>query len=199
MSEFTFDIPATWKTQADRWAGLFGVPACIAGGALRDLDIGVPHKDVDIFLSVAEVPEYDDMGSRLRSEGGAVILDRQYMCLEARPNRITQEVGQVWEYRVGDETYNLIFLTQRFTPVEFYARLDFGMSRISWWTDDRVVRSHVSYDADKEAKEFRIRRCENRDQLDRSTLRGQRIIKRSYPDYDLVLPKVAELPLKEDL
>ena len=98
MSEFTFDIPATWKTQADRWAGLFGVPACIAGGALRDLDIGVPHKDVD-----------------------------------------------------------------------------------------------------KEAKEFRIRRCENRDQLDRSTLRGQRIIKRSYPGYDLVLPKMAELPLKEDL
>ena len=195
-----FEIPKPWQAQCERWTQIYGQSAvCIAGGALRDLDHGLPIKDVDIFVQLGNrpVPKREDLTGMLDGFNPQLVLDREYMGLDKHPNRITQEVSLVWEYRVNETLYNVIFLTETYTPEAFMLRLDFGLSRIAWWPVGDGVQRHVTYLEDKDARQFKVRRCENVDQLQRSHDRGRRLIARNFQGYALVLPRVVDLPLVE--
>ncbi len=76
------------------------------------------------------------------------------------------------------------------------------------------VVAHPHYDEDKAAKVFKIRRCENRAQLERSLLRATRIrlrqwwkptedsqdfelVESGFKDHNVIAPTAAYLPLAE--
>lgn len=108
-------IPRAWVTEL-AWLESRDLRGFIAGGAVRDLILGRPHKDVDIWLTadkadIASAVAVED-GWRTVCEGGYVITD----------------LLAIYEYERGGETFNVIVC--RFdTQDQIVGRFDFGISR----------------------------------------------------------------------
>lgn len=108
----------------------------IAGGCLRDTDLGRDFKDVDIFVSGFETdPEPVDLDGLLADPG-----DRNAYLMRA----------EVVSFKGFD--LNIIFMRTTWTLEGIADRCDFGICQISWCPEeDRTYRSDA-YLWDKERR-----------------------------------------------
>lgn len=197
-------IPQAWADALNYWQEVFPMARlAIAGGCLRDTDAGVEQKDVDIFLWATDLPACEDIYDTLDGDekfgGHFTKWDKEYFTQRKQDenrSRMTDEVVYVSEYKDGGETFNLIFLKAAYDEEQFFRRLDFGLSRIGVFHPSLEVLRHPDYVEDFAAKVFKIRRCENDGQLERSKQRGERLLKR-YEGWTLQAPGLADLPLVE--
>lgn len=110
-------IPRAWVNELARLESL-EMRGFIAGGAVRDLILRRPHKDVDIWLPA----HYEEQAARVAiARGWRVILEGGYV-----PTRILA----VYEYEAEGETFNVIVAREQ-TTEEILGKFDFGISRAS--------------------------------------------------------------------
>lgn len=108
-------IPRAWVNELARLESL-GLRGFIAGGAVRDMILRRPHKDVDIWLphcyaATAEV--------QARAHGWRIVAEGGY---------VSSALEAVYEYESNGETINLI-VTPLQSPEEVMGRFDFGICR----------------------------------------------------------------------
>lgn len=108
-------IPRKWVNELAvlEYRGLRGF---IAGGAVRDLILRRPHKDVDVWLTADKA----DAAARAASEAcWKVVVEGGY---------VSSDLIAVYEYEHDGETYNVI--VTRFDDQDtIVRRFDFGISR----------------------------------------------------------------------
>lgn len=109
-------IPRAWVNELIRLEFHMGLRGFIAGGAVRDLILRRPHKDVDIWL-----PAHYEQSASLAAaaHGWKVVIEHNY---------VISDLLAVYEYENEGETFNVI--VARFqTQDEIVGRFDFGISR----------------------------------------------------------------------
>ncbi len=191
------DIPAHWR-EILRRAQTVTPHAYLAGGALRDLDHGVPHKDLDIFFQSSGDADRDFNALREVFPDIELKFDGSYM------DRGDASIGSVYAVQVQVETcYSYFpehFQHTHAWPVEtvqFIAmpecrdihdvlnRLDFGICRIGF-DGERVVRT-ADYHLDCQRHEFTLMPSAD---TERSLRRYERLLPK-YPGFTLNAPQVA--------
>lgn len=171
-------IPRKWVNELARLRHQLGLQAFIAGGAVRDLILRRPHRDVDVWLPA----HYEETARRVAAEHGwKVVVDGNY---------VSSDLLSVYEYGVDGETYNLI-VTNFQTTEEIVGRFDFGISRASI----HLIPGPIQYDepypvecelhvtpeflADMARKVFKVRHDNG---AARTAARWERLRER-YPDW----------------
>lgn len=169
------DIPAYARHALARVQTSFP-EAFIGGGFLRDLDNGVPPKDIDIFVRERGTETFDLLTIALASthDGADVTVNSKYD---------HQDLSGVYEFAAADQLpLNIIacngededdaaFMSRQL------ARFDLGICRIGF-TGTTLLRT-TAYRADQALRRLRIRNPWN---YARSVERAQRIAKR-YPGW----------------
>ena len=169
----------------DHLADLLKVPqthdpnAHIAGGYLRDHILGRVPKDIDVFVhhGAFKAIQHDLINKGF--EITRVIHPERF--------RSNPEICAAADYR-SPEGYliNLTGLSRPVTIQENLERFDFGICRVGF-DGSKLVR-HPDFDRDTDAKEFVLRRCDNKEQFFRSLSRAARLSIK-YPEYSLVIPQ----------
>lgn len=191
------DIPTDWL---DILAEIQVVcpSAVIAGGALRDLWLGVPVKDIDIFIECGGMDEAEGLFQKLggqppEKEWDAGLSDVTEAGLYPESMK---EVILVEDYPRETKDglpVQLIFVnwkTHRIT-----ARFDIGICRIA--TDGTTLTVDEGFDEDVMNKALNIRRCNNKWMLGASISRIIRLLKK-YPDWTIQLEGVKIKEVDDD-
>lgn len=172
-------IPSAWKEELAA-VRAFLPDAVIAGGALRDLYLGRPVKDVDLFATAPSDYWDADALHRMLSRRSA---GRTYV---AGYGDMTDDVVEVWEWTdpktrlVRHSTiFNLILLTE--TPG--VGRFDFGVCRIMF--DGQNVIATPEFHEDAANHTFTLLRSETPGQFERSVRRFERF-QEKYPGWKFV-------------
>lgn len=152
------DVPSTWRMVLDV-AREVAPGACIAGGALRDLDHGKTPKDVDIFFSASSGPDFAylmmEMGNRL-----GVKLECTQQTWDEYRTRNGLITG-VTPFKYQGVSFELIGMDPEHLPGGSAARIDhlnvtetfdFGLCKIS--TDGNSITTAGAYRTDKSLKQF---------------------------------------------
>lgn len=114
-------IPVPW-INAVQYLRRHGVVSFIAGGAVRDLLLSRPHKDVDVWVT----QQYAEVCAEVaKTEGWRVIVSSDY---------IISDLLAVYEFEFENETINVI-VAKADTEAAIVGRFDFGISRA-------VIRVH---------------------------------------------------------
>lgn len=151
--------------------------AVIAGGALRDLKMGKPIKDIDIFLSDTTEEQIDAF--LVAQNANQIYAIREMRCYGAFSNK---EVHRVLTYPklVGEYDVEFIALDTQFENV--LNRFDFGLCQIMY--DGTNVITTSEFVTDVSSKKLTLLRCDNPDQYNRSMKRATRMLEK-YPDHTL--------------
>lgn len=175
------EIPPAWRELIDNLKSVGFFEACIAGGALRDLDNERPVKDLDLFVTDRGEHTYDMLVKALGP--GTSIIHRNYAA--SYPG--FADVAEVWSFTPHDIRIpvQVVCTELRHGPQAVIARCDFGMSRIAF--DGEKVIMHEDYRLDKALKRFTLCRCDDTEQFERSFARWQRL-REKYPEYVLHVP-----------
>ena len=132
----------------------------VVGGYFRDLDLGLPFKDVDVFVNgyaTDPVPDTKDKGDRDAYLYYAVT--KQYEGIEV----------------------NLIFMRGEFTLEEMTDRCDFGICQIGWCpVEDRLYQS-MNYIQDCSNKTLTLLRSTAPERVER--------MQSKFPDYTFRNPQ----------
>lgn len=109
-------IPRAWVNELIRLEFHMGLRGFIAGGAVRDMILRRPHKDVDIWL-----PQCYEQRALVAAalEGWRVVVHGGY---------VITDLLAIYEYQRDGETFNVI-VTRFDTQDEIVGRFDFGISR----------------------------------------------------------------------
>lgn len=122
-------IPVPW-INAVQHLQRHGVASFIAGGAVRDLLLNRPHKDVDVWVT----QQYDEVCAEVaKTEGWRVIFDSDYSI---------SDLLAVYEFEFEDETINVI-VAKMDTEAEVVGRFDFGISRAVIRVNKQVTLSDI--------------------------------------------------------
>jgi hypothetical protein len=149
--------------------------AHIAGGCLRDTLLQRPTKDIDLFAFNV----FDEVDRDFRANGFEIQHFRR------GPLRSNPEITQLAEYKSpGGTIINLIGLSRPMTMKENLERFDFGICRIGF---DGDIFPHPDFERDRKDKRFVLRRCDSREQFERSMMRVNRFSTK-YPGWELVIP-----------
>lgn len=178
-------IPSRWTEVLDalRAGGL--IEACIAGGALLDLDNGVAVKDIDIFLRSRGPETYELIAKALGYDGQDLTLLKQEY-----ENFSTDVIG-LYQFPLsrgdmfGTPLQIIVMNPKAFSEmprsflIQVLNSIDIGLCRIGF---DTTVECGASYEADKRAKRITIVEPQTQDRRDRSLNRVARLIGRAYGD-----------------
>lgn len=170
----------------------FAPSAHIAGGAVRDMILERPVKDIDVFLPEAVSPtKLDEALDGLYSRATINSCD-EYVYWNS-------EVGQTGELLPVDVTLpplNLIWLKSKASLDENLTRFDFGLCRAAYSLDRGLVAS-PEFVEDAAAHRFTVTCWRNAAQVHR-TLERYRRIGAKYQGWPLVLPPEAVDVLMDD-
>ena len=143
--------------------------AVIAGGALRDLNLGKPIKDIDIFVLDSE------------RAGTACLMPPKFaiMTHTTLPDYLSSHVKSITTCRYEFVPYpvQFIFIDK---PIEKFIEktFDFGICMI--WFDGKDIHTFKEYVFDSKYKMISLRSNVESNAL---TLEHYRRIKKKYPDY----------------
>lgn len=164
--------------------------AVIAGGYLRDLYLGMPYKDIDIFIPFTE--DVDELIEQIRWKP---VIETEYHpttirevhCCKYKPQTEITRVWDVVSYRqVGFEDtlkgVQIIMLQKGFTIQDRVERHDFGICQI--WYDGVNTYCTDAFLQDFEQKTFTLVVCESAEEYNRSMRRWDRF-KEKYTQFDL--------------
>lgn len=171
-------IPVPW-INAVQYLRRHGVVSFIAGGAVRDLLLSRPHKDVDVWVT----QQYAEVCAEVAAaEGWRVIVGSDY---------IISGLLAVYEFEFENETINVI-VAKMDTEAEVVGRFDFGISRAVIRVNKRVTLSDIiegrrvaevvvypEFTEDLDRKVFKVRHDNG---IARTLARWERISER-YPDW----------------
>jgi hypothetical protein len=152
--------------------------AFLAGGALRDLDLGREVKDLDIFVSEAGYGAAQVVLSQL----DYAPANRQ--CLDYVGADFSVVEGREFK-REGEVTVNLVCLRADFGFPSGLYRFDLGLCQIGF--DGREVVKTAAYIEDATNKTLTVLRCESVDQMVRTEQRVERL-QAKFPDWPSIIP-----------
>jgi hypothetical protein len=156
--------------------------ALMAGGALRDLDNGKEVKDIDIFFHGdpdEETQRALHLGLMLYRPGLTSSCDLSYV----GANDATRSM--VFQGLVGDPPVNLVALKE---PAEkALDRMDFGLCQIGF--DGYCVFKTPAYQLDKRNMTFTLTRADDKQGVQRSLKRFERLTRDKYQGWQLSVPE----------
>jgi hypothetical protein len=187
-------IPSTWK-QLLADIQKVAPEAVLAGGALRDLDHGLPAKDLDVFIAAGSGNEAEGLNELM---GGHPMTDPE---IQMYPDNMP-EIQLVADHDPEREKFNnltglpLQFIYINWQTHNIIKRFDYGLCQIMY--DGRELRTSEQYDTDKQEKTMTLLRCDNEFALGRSVERFARW-KPRYPDHRFVLGCRLDLGSEKDV
>lgn len=171
-----------------KWRGIldtiYPVRAVVYGGCLRDLINGVPHKDVDILVSV---PEREDgvqevMWPIERPLGVHIQWTHGSYC----PGMETRGVVMVGDCVYQGEQVNFV-LTTKSDIMGVALQSDLGCCQVTCGRTGYLTWSQP-FIYDLHSNTITVAHCEDAAQLQRSLMRAARIQQR-YPTKEIVVPE----------
>ncbi|MGZ2448519.1 hypothetical protein ACVIRO_001273 [Rhizobium ruizarguesonis] len=147
----------------------------LAGGALRDLNAGLGPssiKDLDFFVpfytSYLDVQDLmvDDFGYRITNSVAASVWIGADTTIDS----------SVCFEKDGDQTVNIIWMSQGNTPIDRLSRFDFGACQIAY--DGRDYHTTTAFHTDIADRTFTLVRSDSVEQFDRSIKRYLRFKER---------------------
>lgn len=149
----------------------------IGGGAIRDSILNRPIKDVDVFLRAK------DHNYSLDSE-----LTKRIRCSPQTLAYGRPDMHGAWDFLQHIEGYPVQLILADFEDLEDLAHtFDIGLSRVTY--DGERIYVSPEFTQDAQDKAFRIRRADNRYELERSLKRCQRHAEK-YPEFHLDLSNI---------
>lgn len=155
--------------------------AIIAGGALRDFDMGIPSKDLDIF-----VPYEVNMKAVKAEVANLYSLwddGQEYFFQDHAPFQVFKAMPDEFQ---GLPKLEIIRCVEGINPHDRWPEFDFGACQISF--DGHQMRATAQYLKDTDAHEFTLTRADTVEALHRSIKRVRRWQAREYADWSLVIP-----------
>lgn len=150
--------------------------AHIAGGAVRDDYLGVPIKDVDVFVGeVNETRAREVLAEHFEWKRS---MDESYFTSDPR-------VRAAHEFDMPDTPINLIVLSEALSMLENVERFDFGVCRAAH--NGECGFFHADFTHDVERRCFTLRKCENESQMGLSLGRYRRLSEK-FPEWGLHIP-----------
>lgn len=160
---------------------LAGIPAMLAGGAMRELAFGCPHliNDLDIFVYNRPRVSID-----VRHALGGYVFKSScipYLNLTDVADMVELHAAAPWPVQV-------VVIRP---GVRVLDRLDFGLCQVGLQRGKNGTYSRVSTQAFREDQRngtLTLTRCDSFKDAQRSMIRAKKILKK-YPDYRLVIPE----------
>lgn len=151
--------------------------AHVGGGAIRDILLDRPIKDIDIFVGAKTAFGVKELlerkGCRLKHA-----VTAEYFVSD--PNVLEAAEYAGWDYPI-----NLISMTSEITMAENIERFDFGICRVAF--DGITTVIPTSFELDAAAQHFTLRKCENEMQFGLSVNRHTRL-QEKYVGWPMVVP-----------
>lgn len=152
--------------------------AFIGGGALRDLMLDRPVKDIDIFVQATGHQDLHDYllakGYRRTAFASSQYLGGDLECVRAS------------EYALGfGIPINVVELLSFVSLPGALDRHDFGLCQIGF--DGNTLMKSAAFERDVANKTLTLIRCESSIQFNRSMRRAERL-RQKYPEHQLVVP-----------
>lgn len=143
----------------------------IGGGALRDSILNRPIKDVDVFI---RAQDYDSLDSpQTKFIRPPIIVQRGYG---------RDDMYGAWDFKEQIAGYDVQLILADFEDkVSLAHSFDLGIARVTYDGHELYISNDFKLDAADKA--FRIRRADNRYELERSLKRIERL-KAKYPDFE---------------
>ena len=155
-------VPEAWKLPS-----LAFPRGIIAGGAVRDFLLGVPPRDLDLF-----VPDSPEVGEAIAQLGAAPVLkDGKY---KANYNRAW---AYIFEQPGGLPPLNIVLMRGELDPKTLIDDFDFGICQAAW-SAQQGFRITDAFFADAAAKTFTYRGKPNH--LERSLRRYEKFVQRPH-------------------
>ncbi len=159
--------------------------AILAGGALRDLNAGIPLeqiKDLDFFIPFG-TPE-GEVAEALDACGWSDISARcSHYFMKGSDGTVEQSIQFS---RKGQPDVNVIWMAEGHEPLGRLNKFDFGACQIAW--DGRDYHTTSAFFDDMANYTFTLIRADTKEQFDRSMQRWDRISKR-YDGWRLIVPR----------
>lgn len=163
-----------------RWE-FSGSHPVIGGGALRDSILGRPIKDVDVFL---RAKDHEHLNSELTT------FIRPPILVQHGYGRA--DMHGAWNFNQQLSGYDVQLILADFNDLHDLAHtFDIGIARVTFDGVKLYVTDEFKRDA--EDKAFRIHRCDNQYELERSLRRVERL-KAKYPEFTLDHPVLSRCP-----
>ncbi len=157
----------------------------LAGGALRDLNAGLPLsaiKDLDFFVPF-DTPE-EEVAGLLDDCGWSDITQRcSHYFMKGSDGTVEQSIQFS---RQGQPDVNVIWMAEGNRPIDRMSKFDFGACQIVW--DGRQYHTTSAYIDDMANRTFTLIRADTKEQYDRSMQRWARISER-YEGWRLIIPR----------
>lgn len=174
-------VPFAWLNELVKLEAV-GAPAIIAGGAVRDLLLRRPHRDIDIWTLAGS----EEIVRKLaEAEGWELVAD--FGTYSGTGDGLV-----IWKYLLGGEEYNVI-VTNLDTWDAVIGRFDFGVSRayIPCPTGTNVeIKVAPEFTEDADRKVFKVR---HKHGCTRSRKRYERLLLRypvwTFEDADDIAPE----------
>jgi hypothetical protein len=164
--------------------------AHITGGAVRDVLLDRPIRDIDIFLAANAMAEAARL---LHSKFGYVQVGewQQY------EHFFDPVIAGAAEFEKADEAIpvSLIGLNNHEDMRANIARFDFGVCMAGW--DGRDVYRPMPFDREATNQTFTLLRADNRHQFAHSMVRFGKLTKERYAGWQLVVPEKFEALARE--
>ena len=176
------DVPKSWLKELQRLQSIHR-NVVLAGGALRDLDLGLPVKDLDFFIAVGDESEAHHLNKLM---GGEEVKDWDALDEDDRrcyPDSM-REVIHVADLgkKVGGKTAQLIFINWGIWNI--MDRFDYGLCQIMF--DGERIKTTKAYEKDKKEKTLTVVRADSAAALASSVKRYRRWADK-FPDHDWIL------------
>lgn len=180
------DIPVEWR-RALNLVKSVAHEAVLAGGCLRDLDHGVPFKDLDIFVSAfgtySDGALQERAGAYYPMHGPGVVFNRarriDFTSCAFDTDCISS--SEVWVYGLPLNIVTLAYVDLSLTKV--LDRMDFGLCQIGF--DGFRLMTTEAYDRDRHDESFTLLRADSLSDKLRSYDRFRRLGVK-YPRHKLV-------------
>ena len=180
----TLSIPPHWTTILNEIKAAGFPEAVVAGGAMRDLYFGKPHKDLDIFIQTGPAPAgLASAINILKREFGSPTAVCTAPCVYMGWN---PEVAGFVNFTIHGEDVQIVGINRdAFSMAAILRRIDFGICQIGW--DGTNIEFTTAFFTDVANRTFTVNRQDNDNDLSRTYRRFERISAR-YPEHRIVVP-----------
>ena len=159
--------------------------AIVAGGCVRDEIFGKPVKDIDVFVSYADVARWyttdhiahfeNAIGRKVTKEDWSTYMDIPDVDSVYSVHSLTKELP-----------VQIIVMKKGLSPVQRIDQLDFGFCQV--FANGKDVFATDEFYDDLRNKTITLVHCEHQHEFDRSWVRLNRLMKK-YPEFDYVIPE----------
>lgn len=195
-NQLDFDIPAAWRSGLAAIQTTAKRHAVIAGGALRDLDHKVRVKDIDVFVGGDKESDVAILHNALLAAGWLVEDIDQTKFYPIGENNEVVGFFEAQPPMRGASAPPFQIIIVKWDTRRIVDRFDFGICKIAFDGGSQVI-VHEDYEIDKAAKQFRICRPRDREQLVASVHRYARLSVK-YPNWPFRLFK-EKIVLEDDI